>query len=195
MIAAPLWEQYSIVARSITIQERNTGGKTLLQLLLKITIFSLLCRFIYKFSSHFFIYHSWHTSNFAPTCNKPPFIKVAIFSDVVLISNYYGCKGVAIKLMPYYMINIIYKNVKPWRLKKLQIIQNINNLMSQVIVMFSDWMLIKQIIVPSPSFCDWGKKIFEKMLPGRMSNFLLSGVWWQNLGGEFWVGRDMSKNA
>ena len=33
---------------------------------------------------------------------KPPFIKAAIFfSDVILVSNYYGCKGETIKLIPY----------------------------------------------------------------------------------------------
>ena len=52
------------------------------------------------------------------------FIKVAIFSDVVLVSNYHGCKGEAIKLIPYYMTDIIYKTVKPSHLKKLQVIQN-----------------------------------------------------------------------
>ena len=98
------------------------------------------------------------------------------------------------KLIPYYMINIIYKTVKPSHLKSLQIIQNINNLMSQVIFIFSDWIFIRQIIVSSTSFCCWEKQIFEKMLPRGMSNFLLPRVWWQELGGEFWVGRDMSKN-
>ena len=52
------------------------------------------------------------------------FIKVAIFSDVVLVSNYHGCKGEAIKLIPYYMTDIIYKTAKPSHLKKLQVIQN-----------------------------------------------------------------------
>ena len=40
-------------------------------------------------------------------------MKVAIFSDVVVVSNYHGYKGEAIKLIPYYMIDIIYKNLKP----------------------------------------------------------------------------------
>ena len=43
-----------------------------------------------------------------------------------------------IKLIPYYMIDIIYKDVKPSHLKKLQIIQHIKNLMFQVIFIFSD---------------------------------------------------------
>ena len=37
------------------------------------------------------------------------------------------------KAIPYYMIDIIYKTVKPSQLKKLQIIKNIKNLMFQVI--------------------------------------------------------------
>ena len=69
--------------------------------------------------------------------------------------------------------------------------------MFQVIFRFSDWILIKQIIISSIYFRCWGKQIFERMLPGggggwggagRFSNFLLSGAWWQELGGEFWVG-------
>ena len=36
------------------------------------------------------------------------------------------------------MVDIIYKTVKPSHLKKLQIIQNIKNLMFQVIFIFSN---------------------------------------------------------
>ena len=43
--------------------------------------------------------------------------------------------------------NIIYKTEKPSHLEKLQIIQNINKLMFQVMFIFSDWILIKQIIL------------------------------------------------
>ena len=69
----------------------------------------------------------------------PFFIKVHVFfSDVVLVSNYHGCKGEAIKLIPDHMIDIIYKTVKPTHLKRLHIIQNIKNLMFQVIFIFSD---------------------------------------------------------
>ena len=39
------------------------------------------------------------------------------------------------------MVDIIYKTVKPSPLKKLQVIQNIKNLMFQVIFIFSDWIL------------------------------------------------------
>ena len=65
-------------------------------------------------------------------------MKAAIFSDVVLISNYHGFKGKAMKLIPYYIIDIIYKSVTSSRLKKLQITQNIKNLMFQVILVFPD---------------------------------------------------------
>ena len=68
-------------------------------------------------------------SNFESAYKKPPFNKVAIFSDVILVSNHYGCKGETIKFIPYYLTDIIYKTVKPSHLKKLQIIQNINNIM------------------------------------------------------------------
>ena len=91
------------------------------------------------------------------------------------------------------MIDIIYKTVKPSQSKKLQVIQNIKNLMFQVI--FSDWILIKLIIVFSTPFYCWGKQIFERMLPGGMSNFLLPGASCQELGSNFWVGRGMRKNA
>ena len=60
------------------------------------------------------------------------------FSDVVLVSNYHGCKGKVIKLIPSYMTDIIYKTVKPSHLKKLQTIQNMKNQMFQVIFIFSD---------------------------------------------------------
>ena len=91
------------------------------------------------YNDTFFIYHSWYTSNFETAYKKPPFYHGNyFFSDVVLVSNYHGCKGETIKLIPYYMVDIIYKTVKPSHLKKLQIIQNIKNLMSQLIFIFSD---------------------------------------------------------
>ena len=41
-----------------------------------------------------------------PTLNlsitNPPFIKVAIFSDAILVLSYYGCKGETINLIPHY---------------------------------------------------------------------------------------------
>ena len=75
--------------------------------------FSWLCRFKYTLGQYFFIYHSWYTSNFEATYKKRPFFKVAIFPDAVLASNYHGCKEEAIKWIPYYMVDIIHKTVKP----------------------------------------------------------------------------------
>ena len=47
---------------------------------------------------------------------------VAIFSDslmyIVLVSNYHGCKGEAINVIQYYLINVIHKTLKPSHLKK-----------------------------------------------------------------------------
>ena len=91
----------------ITIQELHTGGKTLFQLLV---------------------------INLKLPIKRHPSSRSLFFSDIVLVSNYHDCKGEAIKLIPYYMIDIIYKTVKPSRLKKLQIIQNIKN---QAIFIFS----------------------------------------------------------
>ena len=50
------------------------------------------------YNDTFFIYHSWYTSNFETTDKKPPFYHGNyFFSDVVLVSNYHGCKGETIK--------------------------------------------------------------------------------------------------
>ena len=67
-----------------------------------------------------------------------PVSVMLIKKHVVLVSNYHGCKGEALKLTPYYMIDIIYKTVKSSYLKKFQIVQNIKNFMFQVIFIFSD---------------------------------------------------------
>ena len=72
------------------------------------------------------------------------------------MSDYHGCKGEAINSIPYYMIDLIYKTVKPL------LLENISNLMFQVIFIFSGWILIKQIIVFFTLFCCWGKPIFIK---------------------------------
>ena len=72
------------------------------------------------------------------TYKKPPFIRVAFFSDVILVPNYHGCKEEIINLIPHYLIDIIYETIKPSHLKKLQIMQNVNKLMFQVIFIFSD---------------------------------------------------------
>ena len=79
------------------------------------------------------------------------------------MSNYHRYKGETIKLIPLYLIDIIHKTVKPSHLEKLQITQNINKLMLQVIFIFSDWILIKQIIVSStPLFLALGGNRFSK---------------------------------
>ena len=76
------------------------------------------------------------------------------------MSNYNGCRGEAIKLIPRYLIDI-HKTVKPSHLEKLQIIQDMYKLMFQVIFIFSAWILIKQIIVSSTLFIR-GKQVFKK---------------------------------
>ena len=64
---------------------------------------------------------------------------IAIVSyDVMLLSNYHGYKGQPVNLISYCMIDNICKSVKLSHLENLQIIQNINNLMFQVIFIFSD---------------------------------------------------------
>ena len=92
------------------------------------------------------------------------------------MSNYHGHKEEEINLIPHYLI-YIHKTVKPSHSEKLQIIQNINKLMFQFTFIFSDWVLIKQIIVSSTPFALGGTD-FQKILPG---------VWVED-----W---DMSKNA
>ena len=94
------------------------------------------------------------------------------------MSNYYGCKGEAINLIPHYLIDIIYKTVKPSHLEKLKIIQNINNLMFQIVFIFSDWILIKQTIVFSTPFC-LGETDFQKILPGVFSGELIQCIFYE----------------
>ena len=60
------------------------------------------------------------------------------FLNVDLVSNYHGFKGEIIKLMPYYMINIIYQIVNPLHLKKLEFVPNIKNIMFQVTFIIYD---------------------------------------------------------
>ena len=90
------------------------------------------------------------------------------------MSNYRGYKGEAINSIPHYIIDIIYKTVRPSHLEKLQTIQNIYNLMFHIIFIFFDWILIKQIIVFSSFFCCWGKQISKKNLSEVLSG---SGGW------------------
>ena len=59
---------------------------------------------------------------FAAICSrfhKYSTVLLAIFSDVILVSNYYGCKGEAINLILHCMVDIIYKIVNPSHLEKL----------------------------------------------------------------------------
>ena len=85
--------------------------------------------------------------------------------------NYHGCKEEATNFDKHYLIDISHKNVNPSHLEKLQIIQNINKLMFQVIFIFSDWILIKKIIVSSTHFV-LGETDFQKILPGVLSGGL-----------------------
>ena len=73
----------------------------------------------------FFIHDSWYTLKFETSDKMSPFIKVAIFCDTVLVSNYHSCKGETIELITYCMIYIICKTVKQSHLKKSKIIQNV----------------------------------------------------------------------
>ena len=67
------------------------------------------------------------------------------------------------------MIDIIHRIVKPSHLEKLQIIQNTNKSMFQVIfILFSDWILIKQII----TLFVLKETDFQKILPGVLSGGL-----------------------
>ena len=51
-------------------------------------------------TSLFIILGKFPTLNLA-TYKKPPFIKVAIISDVILVSNFHGYKGKTISLLPH----------------------------------------------------------------------------------------------
>ena len=100
------------------------------------------------------------------------------------MSNYHGCKRETINLIPHYLIDIIHKTIKPSYLEKLQIIQNIYNLMFQVVFIFSDWILIKQIIVSSAPFV-LGETNFLKILLEVLRGELADGMsknayieWW-----------------
>ena len=84
-----------------------------------------------------------------------------LFFDEILVSNYHDCKGEAINLIPHYVIDINYKTVKPSHLEKLQNIQNINNLILQVFIfIFSEWILIEQIIFFPPLISAVGENKF-----------------------------------
>ena len=64
------------------------------------------------------LYISWATTSLfiipdTILIKKSPFIKEAIFSDAILVSNYHVYKEEKIKLILDHMINIIYKTVTP----------------------------------------------------------------------------------
>ena len=69
------------------------------------------------------------------------------------------------------MIDITCKTLKTSHLEKLQIIQKINKLMFQVSFIFSDWILIKQIIFSSTPFA-LGETDLQNVLPGVLSGGL-----------------------
>ena len=80
---------------------------------------------------NFLTYHVWYRSNFESSYKNHPLSRATIFSDVTLVSNHHGCKGETISLIPYYMIDIIYKTVKPSHFQKITNHAKINKLMFQ----------------------------------------------------------------
>ena len=86
--------------------------------------------------------------------------------------NYYGSKEEVVNLIPHYLIDIIYNIVaKAITFRKIAIVPNGNKLIFQVIFIFSDWILIEQIIASStPSVL--GETDFQKILPGVLSGGL-----------------------
>ena len=71
------------------------------------------------------------------------------------------------------MIDIIYKTAKPSHLKKLQILQNINNLMFQVIFIFFLFNSDKSNHIFFHTFLRFEETYFLKMLTEGMSIFPL----------------------
>ena len=140
---------------------------------------------MHKLGCHFFIYYPWNTSNFELSIKSHPSLRQLFFYDVVLVANCHGCEGQAMKLVPYYIININYKTVRPSYLKKLQIIQTLKKLMFEVIFIFPDRILLKKVKVSSTLFC-WENSF--------LSNLLLPRARWQEPGWDFWVRRGMTKN-
>ena len=74
------------------------------------------------------LYINWANIYLFIILDKLQTLNLPIFSDEILVSNYHSCKGETINLIPHFMIDIIYKNVKPSHLEKRKIIQNIDNL-------------------------------------------------------------------
>ena len=81
------------------------------------------------------------------------------------MSNYHGCKEEVITLIPHYLIDTIYKIVaKAIPFRKIAIISNGNKLIFQGIFIFSDWVLIEQIIASYHPFSSvLGETDFQKI--------------------------------
>ena len=89
-----------------------------------------------------------------------------MFSDVILVSNYHGCKEEVINLIPHYLIDIIYKIVaKAIPFRKIAFVPNRNKLMLQIIFILSDWIFMEQIIASSTPSVLAGERDFQKILP------------------------------
>ena len=88
------------------------------------------------------------------------------------MSNYHGCREEVINLIPRYWIDIIYKIVaKAITFKKTAIVPNGIKLMFQVIFIFSDLILIEQIIAFSTPAAELEfPKILVPRLPQHTSN-------------------------
>ena len=118
---------------------------------------------------HSFIYHSWHTSNFETTYKKSPFIKAAIFFRCSFSIKLPWLQRRSNKVNTILYDRYYLQNCKANTIEKIANHTKYKNLMFQVIFIFSDRILIKQIIVSSTPSCCCGKQIFER----GMSNFLL----------------------
>ena len=103
-----------------------------------------------------------------------------MFSDVILVSNYHGCKEEVRNLVPHYLIDITYKIVaEAITFRIIAIVPNGNKLFFQIIFIFSDWILIEQIMIEydfwilieqTPSVL--GETSSQKLLPGVLSGWL-----------------------
>ena len=101
-----------------------------------------------------------YTFNFETTCKKARLIKVAIFfwCSVSINLPWFQRRSNKINTILYIAFENIANHTK---YKKPNV---------PIIFIFSDWILIKQIIIFSTPFCCWRKQIFERMLPWGMSN-------------------------
>ena len=104
------------------------------------------------------------------------------------MSNYHGCKEEVRNLVPHYLIDITYKIVaEAITFRIIAIVPNGNKLLFQIIFIFSDWILIEQIIASPHRFCVGGNKFSKTSTRGsewvtgtwvrkhRCKNFL--GMW------------------